>query len=345
MLSPGRNTSATLRWPGLALVASLVLGVALGATTTTAAATGLANKPKASRDTTPPSVSFVSPAAGATVRGLVSVSVKAHDNVGVAKVVFFLDGVVVQTSTAAAYGYTWDTTAVGDGSHTLKVNAYDAAGSVGTSSIGVTVSNGSAPPTVLAPDTTPPTVSFIAPTPGATVTGAVTVSATATDDVGVSSVQFQLDGVVVQTAATVPSSYSWDTTAVANTGHTLQAKAFDAAGNVGVSSISVTVNNAAPSVPAPAPSPSSCAGVPVSTTTDLQAAISATPNRTTFCIATGVHRLTQPLVLKSGDVLDGSQGAILDGAQNITAAFVASGSRWVASGQTRALTAATDVPC
>src|SRR5207247_1354186 len=70
-----------------------------------------------------------------------------------------------------------------------------------------------------------------------------------------------------------------------------------------------------------------------------------TPNRTTFCIATGVHRLTQPLVLKSGDVLDGSQGAILDGAQNITAAFVASSSRWVASGQTRALTAATDVTC
>jgi parallel beta-helix repeat protein len=85
--------------------------------------------------------------------------------------------------------------------------------------------------------------------------------------------------------------------------------------------------------------------VPVSTTTDLQAAISANPSGTTFCIATGVHRLTQPLVLKSGDILNGSQGAILDGAQNITAAFVASGSRWVASGQTQALTAATDVPC
>jgi hypothetical protein len=93
-------------------------------------------------------------------------------------------------------------------------------------------------------DTTPPTTSITAPTAGATVSGTTTVSASASDNVGVSKVEFYLDGALQSTDTTSPYSWSWNTTAAANGSHSLQSKAYDAAGNVGTSStISVTVSN------------------------------------------------------------------------------------------------------
>ncbi|MCK4261163.1 MAG: pre-peptidase C-terminal domain-containing protein, partial [Halanaerobiales bacterium] len=93
-------------------------------------------------------------------------------------------------------------------------------------------------------DTTLPTCSITAPSNGATVSNSVTYSATASDNVGVSRVDFLVDGAVVGTDSTSPYSVSWDTTAHSNGSRTLQAKAYDAAGNVGSSStISVTVDN------------------------------------------------------------------------------------------------------
>src|SRR5205085_911470 len=94
-------------------------------------------------------------------------------------------------------------------------------------------------------DTTAPTVSITAPAGGATVSGTVSVTASASDNVGVSKVEFYLDGALRTTATTSPYSWSWDTTQFANSSHTLVAKAYDAAGNVGTSSnVTVTVNNA-----------------------------------------------------------------------------------------------------
>jgi hypothetical protein len=93
-------------------------------------------------------------------------------------------------------------------------------------------------------DTTAPTVSITAPAAGATVSGTVAVNATASDNVGVSKVEFYADGALRSTATTSPYSWSWDTTAFANGSHSLVAKAYDAAGNIGTSStVSVTVSN------------------------------------------------------------------------------------------------------
>jgi hypothetical protein len=93
-------------------------------------------------------------------------------------------------------------------------------------------------------DTTAPTVSITAPTAGATVSGTVAVNASASDNVGVSKVEFYVDGALRATATTSPYSWSWDTTAFANGAHSLVAKAYDAAGNIGTSStVSVTVSN------------------------------------------------------------------------------------------------------
>jgi len=93
-------------------------------------------------------------------------------------------------------------------------------------------------------DTTPPTTSITSPANGATVSGTVTVSASASDNVGVSRVELFVDGSLHSTDTSSPYSFSWNTTAVANGGHSLQTRAYDAAGNVGSSStVSVTVSN------------------------------------------------------------------------------------------------------
>jgi hypothetical protein len=93
-------------------------------------------------------------------------------------------------------------------------------------------------------DTTPPTTSITAPSAGATVSATTTVSANASDNVGVTKVEFYLDGALQSTDTTSPYSWSWNTATAANGSHSLQSKAYDAAGNVGSStSVSVTVSN------------------------------------------------------------------------------------------------------
>jgi hypothetical protein len=95
-------------------------------------------------------------------------------------------------------------------------------------------------------DTQAPTVSITAPANGATVVGTVAVDATASDNVGVTKVEFYVDSVLKSTDTTSPYSWSWDTTSVSNGSHSLTAKAYDAALNVGASTaVSVTVNNVA----------------------------------------------------------------------------------------------------
>jgi len=93
-------------------------------------------------------------------------------------------------------------------------------------------------------DTQAPAVSITAPLNGATVVGTVAVNATASDNVGVTKVEFYLDGALKSTDTTSPYSWSWDTTASSNGSHSLTAKAYDAALNVGTSTaVGVTVNN------------------------------------------------------------------------------------------------------
>jgi hypothetical protein len=93
-------------------------------------------------DVTPPTASITAPANGATVSGTTSVTASASDNVGVAKVEFYLDGAIQSTDTASPYSWSWNTTASSNGSHALVAKAYDAAGNVGTSpTVTVTVSN------------------------------------------------------------------------------------------------------------------------------------------------------------------------------------------------------------
>ena len=94
-------------------------------------------------------------------------------------------------------------------------------------------------------DTTPPTTSITSPANGATVSNTVTVAANASDNVGVSRVELYVDGVLTGSDTTAPYQIAWNTTTATNAGHGLQTRAFDAAGNVGSSTVvNVIVSNA-----------------------------------------------------------------------------------------------------
>jgi hypothetical protein len=93
-------------------------------------------------DTTPPTAQITSPSNGATVSGTANVAVTAGDNVAVARVEMLLDGSMVASDSAAPYQFAWDTTGVGNGSHTLQARAVDSSGNTGVSAtVTVTVSN------------------------------------------------------------------------------------------------------------------------------------------------------------------------------------------------------------
>ncbi len=196
-------------------------------------------------DMSAPTVSMTAPADGATVSGTVTVSATASDNRGVVGVQFLLDEVALGTEvTTEPYAISWDTTTASSGPHTLSARARDAAGNLTTSiTVSVTIDN------------TAPTVSMTAPADGATVSGMVTVSATASDNIGVIGVQLLLDGVALGTEdTTAPYAISWDSTTASSGSHTLSARARDAAGYLTTSAtVSVTIDNTAPTVSMTAP--------------------------------------------------------------------------------------------
>jgi thermitase len=95
----------------------------------------------------------------------------------------------------------------------------------------------------VAPDTTAPSAYFGSPAAGATVSGTVTISGDATDNVGVSRLELRIDGSLVASVNASTTSHAWDTRLVGDGPRVLELRAFDAAGNVGTTTRSVTVSN------------------------------------------------------------------------------------------------------
>ena len=94
----------------------------------------------------------------------------------------------------------------------------------------------------LTADTTAPTAS-ISLANGATVSGTQGVTVDAKDNVAVTKVELYVGGSLLGTATTSPFQFSWDTTTLANGSVSVEARAYDAAGNSGKSLISVNVSN------------------------------------------------------------------------------------------------------
>lgn len=202
-----------------------------------ARAVALAQNP-GNLDLTSPVVSITNPASGASLTGVVNVEAEASDNVGVGSVSFSVDGLPAGTVTAAPYRLDWNTATVANGTHTLMARAVDGVGNATQSAITVTTSNG-------AGDSIAPTPVFVRPVDAETVTGSFTVELTATDNLGVVSVRIQIDNDLPRSPdLTAPYTFNVDTLCMTNGGHIITAMAVDAAGNVGIAHITISVYNA-----------------------------------------------------------------------------------------------------
>ena len=191
-------------------------------------AVALATSGGTTTDTTPPTVGFSSPAYGATLSGATSVVVSANDNVGVSSVSLSIDGFSFATDAASPYSFSWDTTSAANGTHTLTATASDAAGNTASTSISVTVNN--------VVDNTAPVVTITSPVNGGSVSGMISITVTATDAVGVVKVESYVDGVLNAVSTSAPFTTKWNSRKASRGAHLLQTKAYDRAGNVGVSS-------------------------------------------------------------------------------------------------------------
>jgi subtilisin family serine protease len=180
-------------------------------------------------DVTPPAVNFVAPESGVPVSDTTSVQVSATDNLAVASVSLSVDGAVIGTDATAPYTFAWNTIAETDGTHTLTATALDAGGNAASTTISVTVSNAS--------DTAPPTISIVSPTNGARISNAVSVLVSTTDQVGVVKVDLYVDGRLTASSTSSPFTTRWNARKARAGAHSLQCKAYDAAGNTGVSAI------------------------------------------------------------------------------------------------------------
>jgi hypothetical protein len=186
---------------------------------------------------------YIKPTVSASVTGNsgdITLSANASDDTGVTMVEFYVDNALIQATGLTPYTATLNSTTVSNGNHRLIAKAYDAANNVGSS----------------APVTFPvnnPIIDLAAPVVAASETGrmgAITLSAAATDNIGVTKVEFYVDGSLAGSTSAAPYSLAIDSTLLTNGSHSVMAKAYDAANNIGSSSaFAFTIEN--PDVSAP----------------------------------------------------------------------------------------------
>jgi hypothetical protein len=91
-------------------------------------------------DTTPPEVTIEGLTNDAAVNGTVAVALDA-DEKDLDKVEIYINGTLVTTLTGSPFQYTWDSNTVQDGTHTIKVVAYDKTGNKTEQQVSVQVTN------------------------------------------------------------------------------------------------------------------------------------------------------------------------------------------------------------
>lgn len=234
-----------------------VTGLAPGAHTLLAKAYDPSNNSSSSSltsftvaDTTAPtSVAITSPTAGQTVSGSISLSATAADNVGITKFIFTVDtGTPITVNSGSPGSTPLTTTTLSNGTHTVKVTAYDAANNNTTSStVSFTVNN----PTGGGGDTTAPTVGLTTPVNGAILntdsatkpydSKAYVMSAAASDTSGIKQVVFQVDGVTRATDTTAPYNMTFDLSTLSCGSHTVSAIATDNSTNQNTATATATV--------------------------------------------------------------------------------------------------------
>ncbi len=180
-------------------------------------------------DNIAPTVSVTAPANNAVVNGPVTITANASDNIGVARVEFYVDGTLIQTDTAAPFTATWNSSSTpAMSSHSIVAKAKDAIGNFASST----------PVVVTIGDLIPPTISLLTPANGSQVARNTTINITATssDNVGVTKVEFLVNNVLKCTDTVAPYSCPWLVPTPKGVQYSIKAISYDARPNSSQSS-------------------------------------------------------------------------------------------------------------
>lgn len=190
-----------------------------------------------------PTVTVTSPMDHAVVCGTVGVKALVSAACGLSLVELFADETKIGETTSEPFFADWDTAAVADGLHLIRVQATDAVGQRQHGLVTVDVDN-------QAGDCdNPPQITILTPGAGAYLNGVVTIEADATDFAGaVDRVVFQVDGKQLQVVTQEPYRATWNTAVVAEGPYTIKAVAFNQVGRRGEAQVAVTVDRTPPTV-------------------------------------------------------------------------------------------------
>lgn len=182
----------------------------------------------------PPGISIVTPASGATLSGVTTVSGTATDDIEVAAVAVSTDGgPFVAALGTSSWSLSLDTKALSNGAHTLAARATDSAGQTAVLSRSFSVSNATGGALSLSLDT---------PADGATVSGLVAATGAVS---GAARLEVRVDALAYLVVPVAPAfAYTFDSSMLANGAHTFAVRAFDSAGNSVVRQVSFTASNA-----------------------------------------------------------------------------------------------------
>ena len=187
-------------------------------------------------DTSAPVVALAAPTAGETLSGIVTITASASDDRAVTGMELLLAGEIIAQSSSGNLSLDLDTTLYLDGVYALEVRAYDAANNLGTAVMEVEIRNSSQV------DAIAPTVAITSPSNGAKLANSTKVSIASSDNVGVTRVELFINGKLEFTSTSANPTFTWNTAKLPKkSSHTLQAFAYDAAGNIGASLV-ITVS-------------------------------------------------------------------------------------------------------
>lgn len=189
-------------------------------------------------DRQPPSIQLISPTEGSTVSGVVRVEASAQDDIGVARVEFFVSGgAVLATDDSAPFEAMIDTRTFTDGSLDVSARAVDLLGKTSQASV-----------RVFAENHTGPRITFVRPTSGLAYGGRMTIMLGVRDPDGVVSTTVKLDNNVVLTSSSASLSTVVDTRTLTEGNHTLDISSVDRVGSTSQVTRSFLVNNQLPAV-------------------------------------------------------------------------------------------------
>ena len=182
-----------------------------------------------------PVVQITSPEENAIITENFTLTIEAYDNEKIRRVWANIAGERTNDLTTAPYQVDVDISDINDGLlHTIVAFAEDDAGNVDFVQRSYIIGE--------AADTSPPSIVLLYPINNTQVSGLVNIIADINDNVGVTSAEFFVDGILEDTD--VNGADGWATTWEADTtmtgAHSIYIKAYDAANNVGTSTL-VTV--------------------------------------------------------------------------------------------------------